>query len=308
MSAIETVIQPLEHDLGGFTVRRLLPATQRKAVGPFVFFDHMGPADFAPGHGIDVRPHPHIGLSAVTFLFEGTFLHRDSLGTIQPVHAGDVNWMTAGRGIVHSERTPPDLRARGSRLHGIQTWVALPKTHEEVAPNFSHFPASQLPVIEANGARLTVVAGSAFGQTSPVPVYSGTLYVAAELRAGAQVELPREHVERSVYGVEGELEVNGEAVPMGQLIVLRRDVPVALHARSATRAMLVGGETLDGRRTVWWNFVASDTARIETAKQAWRDSNNQVFPPVPEETERIPLPENQPVRQETQPGKVVSYP
>lgn len=308
MSAIETVIQPLEHDLGGFTVRRLLPAAQRKAVGPFVFFDHMGPADFAPGHGIDVRPHPHIGLSTVTFLFEGTFLHRDSLGTIQPVHAGDVNWMTAGRGIVHSERTPPDLRVRGSRLHGIQTWVALPKSHEEVEPNFSHFPAAQLPVIEANDARLTVVAGSAFGKTSPVPVYSGTLYVAAELQPGAQVDLLPEHAERSVYVVEGELEVNGEAVPVGQLVVLRPNMTVSLNANSASRAMLVGGETLDARRTVWWNFVASDKGRIEAAKRAWQDCNNAVFPPVPEETERIPLPENQPVQQETQPGKVVSYP
>jgi redox-sensitive bicupin YhaK (pirin superfamily) len=307
MSVIESVVFPVEHDLGGFTVRRTLPSAQRKAVGPFVFFDHMGPANFAPGQGIDVRPHPHIGLATVTYLFEGSFLHRDSLGTIQPVHAGDVNWMTAGRGIVHSERTPPDLRASGSRLHGIQTWVALPQTHEETRPNFSHFPRPQLPQIEQNGARLTVIAGTAFGKASPVPVYSGTLYVAVDMQPGADITLPPEHPERSVYLVEGELELDGAPLPAMQLVILRPGTTVTLHARTAVRAMLVGGETLDGHRTVWWNFVASDRARLEAAKQAWMEQNTQVFPPVPEETERIPLPEEA-VPAETKPAQVTSYP
>jgi redox-sensitive bicupin YhaK (pirin superfamily) len=283
------LIEPRLHDLGdGFTVRRLLPFRLCRHVGPFVFFDHIGPADLAPGRGLDVRPHPHIGLATVTYLYEGALTHRDSLGSEQVIRPGDVNWMTAGRGIVHSERTPQAERARGHRMHGIQTWVALPQAHEEAEPEFLHYAAATLPEDERGGVRLRVVAGQAFGLQSPVRVYAPTLYVDARFAAGSSLVLPPEHAERGVHAVEGEVRVGGLAVPAGQMLVLPPGGDVEIAAEGAARALLFGGAPLDGERFLWWNFVASSRERIERAKADWLA---QRFGHVPGETEFIPLPE-----------------
>ncbi|MBW8310596.1 MAG: pirin family protein, partial [Rhizobium sp.] len=215
------LLSPRSHDLGGgFTVRRLLPQAGRRSVGPFVFFDHIGPAELDPAHPMAVRPHPHIGLATVTYLWEGAIMHRDSLGYAQEILPGDVNWMTAGRGIVHSERTPERLLGKPQRMHGLQTWVALPKQHEETAPAFAHHPAATLPVVELPGVRLHVVAGDAFGERSPVQVLARTLYVSIELTAGAALSIPAEHAERALYAVEGELTLDGETLPLEHLVVL----------------------------------------------------------------------------------------
>lgn len=283
-----TLLKPHAKDLGGFEVRRLLPAAARRTIGPFVFFDHMGPASFAPGHGIDVRPHPHIGLATVTYLFEGTILHRDSLGVVQPITPGDVNWMTAGRGIVHSERTPPAERANGHRLHGIQTWVALPQAHEATAPAFSHHPRAELPEIRRPGVSMRLIAGSAFGARAPTPTFSPIFYLAVEMDAGAAFELPAEHQERGVYTVEGEAAVGGTALPALHLGALDDAGTVRIEARTRAKLMLLGGAKLDGERVMWWNFVASSPALIDAARARWRE---QRFDPVPGETEFIPLPE-----------------
>ena len=280
-------ISPHERDLGGFSVRRMLPSAARRMVGPFVFFDHMGPADFQAGQGIDVRPHPHIGLATVTYLFEGAIEHRDSLGTVQRISAGDVNWMTAGRGIVHSERTPADLRASGGRMQGLQTWVALPRGQEDCDPAFVHHPAATLPVITMPGITMRLIAGSAFGQTSPVQCASSMFYIAVEMDAGASFVLPDAYAERAVYPLAGEISINEGVLPAGQMAVLNQAEPVALQALAPSRLMLLGGERLDGERFLWWNFVASDRAAIEEAKARWRDGR---FDPVPGETEFIPLP------------------
>jgi redox-sensitive bicupin YhaK (pirin superfamily) len=288
-SAVALRIEARPRDLGGFSVRRVLPAPARKMVGPFIFFDHMGPADFAPGGGIDVRPHPHIALATVTYLFEGEILHRDSLGSLAPIRPGDVNWMVAGSGIVHSERTDPELRARGMRLHGIQSWVALPTEHEEIPPRFEHHPAHSLPRREADGVRLDVIAGKAFGMRSPVGALSDTLYVHALLEAGAVLRLPAEHAERGVYVVEGELDCDGDVLFPGTLAVLRTGGEVPLRAAERTRLMIVGGAKLEGERYVSWNFVSSSRARITRAEEDWRAGR---FPKVPgDEHEFIPLPE-----------------
>ena len=276
-----------ERDLGGFSVRRLLPSSARRMVGPFVFFDHMGPAEFGPGQGIDVRPHPHIGLSTVTYLFEGAIDHRDSLGSLQRITAGDVNWMTAGRGIVHSERTPADLRASGGRMQGLQTWVALPRDQEHCDPAFVHHPAATLPVIEMPGVSMRLIAGSAFGQTSPVQCASSMFYIAVEMGAGASFVLPDAYAERGVYPLRGDVSINGGVLPAGQMAVLNPSEPVTLQALSPARLMLLGGEPMDGERFLWWNFVASDRAFIEEAKERWRNGG---FDAVPGETEFIPLP------------------
>ena len=281
-------ITPQERDLGGFSVRRLLPSAARRTVGPFVFFDHMGPADFAPGHGIDVRPHPHIGLATVTYLFEGAIEHRDSLGTVQQITAGDVNWMTAGRGIVHSERSPADLRRSGYRMQGLQTWVALPRELEHCDPAFVHYPAASLPVISLPGVSMRLIAGSAFGQTSPVAVASSMFYIAVEMDAGASFVLPDEYEERAVYVLSGGISINDGRLGATSMAVLNPSAPVMLSAQSPTRLMLLGGEPLDGERFLWWNFVASDRAAIEEASERWRQGG---FDPVPGETEFIPLPE-----------------
>jgi redox-sensitive bicupin YhaK (pirin superfamily) len=283
-----TLLKPHTRDLGGFSVRRVLPGTPHRMVGPFIFFDHMGPAAFAPGQGIDVRPHPHVGLATVTYLFEGGIVHRDSLGTVQTIAPGDVNWMTAGRGIVHSERTGPEPRRTGARVQGIQTWIALPKANEFAEPAFSHHAKSALPRVTAKGVELRVIAGNAFGKRSPVPVFSDTLYVAAEMNAGAAFELPPEHEERGVYAVEGDISVGGKPLPQQHMAVLEHRDPVEVRALTRARVMLAGGAKMDGERLIWWNFVASSPDIIEEAKERWR---MQRFAPVPGETEFIPLPD-----------------
>jgi redox-sensitive bicupin YhaK (pirin superfamily) len=281
-------LAPHERDLGGFSVRRLLPSAARRTVGPFVFFDHMGPAEFAPGQGIDVRPHPHIGLATVTYLFEGAIEHRDSLGSVQRITAGDVNWMTAGRGIVHSERTPQDFRRSGGRMQGIQTWVALPRELERCEPAFVHHPAATLPVIELPGVTMRLIAGSAFDRTSPVAVASSMFYIAVEMEAGASFVLPDEFAERAVYALSGEISINEGELAAGSMAVLNPSEPVAIQALSPARLMLLGGAPLDGERFLWWNFVASDRAAIEEAGERWRNGG---FDKVPGETEFIPLPD-----------------
>lgn len=283
-----TLLQSHAKDIGGFTVRRVLPGFPHKMVGPFIFFDHMGPAVLPAGEGIDVRPHPHIALATVTYLFDGALMHRDSVGSVQRIDPGDVNWMTAGAGIVHSERTPPEERRRGHRVHGIQTWVALPRTHEEAPPAFAHHPRATLPEISLSGARLRLIAGHALGARAPTPTFSPTFYLAAELAAGATFDLPPEHEERAVYVVEGNLAIGGAAVAAGQMLVLDAGAPVTISSHSSARAMLLGGAKMDGERFIWWNFVASSREAIEAAKARWRSGG---FPPVPGETEFIPLPE-----------------
>lgn len=287
-SQIETVVLPRTRDLGGFEVRRALPSARRRMVGPFVFFDQMGPAVFRVGQGLDVRPHPHIGLATVTYLFEGELLHRDSLGTVQPIRPGAVNWMTAGRGIVHSERTPPGARVEGERLFGIQTWVALPRDHEEAAPSFAHTPDEALPTLEGEGLSVRVVAGALFGARSPVRVFSETIYADAVMDAGARLEIPADHEERAAFVAEGAVEESGAAHGPGQLLVLRPGAPVVLRATSAARVLVLGGDAMDGPRHIWWNFVSSSPERIEQAAADWAMGR---FAPVPGETERIPLPE-----------------
>jgi redox-sensitive bicupin YhaK (pirin superfamily) len=282
-----TALKPHLKDLGGFMVRRLLPAYPHKMVGPFIFFDHIGPAQFSPGQGLDVRPHPHIGLATVTYLFEGTIMHRDSLGTAQPIHPGDVNWMTAGQGIAHSERTPEDLHKSGSPLHGIQTWVALPKQHENTSPAFEHHPAATLPTVAIPGIAMRIIAGYAFGKTAPTMTFSRMFYVSVEMEAGASFTVPPEHEERAVYLVEGDASVAGEPLEPYLMAVLQPGQDVAVHAQTKTRLMLLGGEPMDGDRFIWWNFVASSREAIEDAKQRWRE---QRFGSVPGETEWIPLP------------------
>ncbi|SPA13360.1 conserved hypothetical protein, PIRIN-LIKE PROTEIN [Cupriavidus taiwanensis] len=291
MSAIEHLLKPHVRDLGDFTVRRLLPAAATQTVGPFIFFDHMGPVQLPPGQGADVRPHPHIGLATVTYLFEGEIIHRDSLGSDQAIRPGDVNWMTAGHGIVHSERSPEHVRPEGARLHGIQTWVALPQQHEGAEPSFFHHPAATLPRIERPGLRMVVIAGDAFGQTSPVKVFSRTLYVAIELDAGASVEIPADHAERGIYPVDGAVSLDGEPLPAEHMVVLTPGQPATLTATAPSRVMLLGGDPTDGRRFIYWNFVASSKVAIEAAAQRWEDDQ---FPQVPGETERIPLPPRKP--------------
>jgi redox-sensitive bicupin YhaK (pirin superfamily) len=289
-SPVLSRIVPRSHDLGGLTVRRALPHASQRSVGPFVFFDHMGPADFAPGEGIDVRPHPHIGIATVTFLFEGALTHRDSLGVLQDIEPGDVNWMTAGHGIVHSERSPAAPRASGHRLHGIQTWIALPQEHEETDPGFWHHPASELPRLVRDGVRLVLIAGTSFGLRAPTRTYSPMFYLAAEFDPEARLVLPVEHAERAVYVAEGELRIDGEPEPLraGEMAVLAEGGEVGLQATADTRAMLCGGAPLDGSRFIWWNFVSSRKERIEQARRDWAEGR---FAQVPGETGFIPLPE-----------------
>jgi hypothetical protein len=280
-------LKPHTKDLGGFQVRRLLPGHPFRMVGPFIFFDHMGPADFGPGRGIDVRPHPHIGLATVTYLFQGAILHRDSLGSVQRIQPGDVNWMTAGKGIVHSERTSPADRELGGPMHGIQTWVALPKSDELAEPAFHHHPKSTLPVIERPGVTMRLIAGRAYGAEAPVKVFSDMFYLGVDMDAPATFELPPEHVERGVYVVDGEVMVGGEMVEPQHMAVLAPGETVEIAAGSAARVMLFGGERMDGERLIYWNFVASSRELIEDAKARWQA---QQFDPVPGETEFIPLP------------------
>jgi len=289
---LDAVIVPRTRDLGdGFMVRRALPATERRSVGPFVFFDQMGPVALAPGKGLDVRPHPHIGLATVTYLFEGEILHRDSLGTVQPIRPGDVNWMTAGRGIVHSERTPPGLRATGSRVSGIQLWVGLPSADEEMAPAFVHVPAGRLPVMREDGMHLRVILGDWEGERSPVETRSPMLYAHAQLDAGVQLTVPADYAERAAYIVDGTIEHDGKTFGAGHLLVFRALADADVTARSHARVLFLGGEPLDGSRHLWWNFVSSRKARLAQAAADWRERR---FAAVPGETEFIPLPDNAP--------------
>ena len=282
------ILKPHARDLGGFTVQRLLPAFPTKMIGPFIFFDHFGPIAFAPGEGADVRPHPHIGLATVTYLFEGEMIHRDSLGSVQTIEPGAVNWMTAGRGIVHSERTPPETRLRAHRMHGVQTWVALPKDREMAEPSFSHQPKATLPEIVRPGVTMRLLAGTALGERAPTPIFSPMFYVAVEMEPGAAIELPPEHEQRGVYAVDREVLVAGEALPAQHCAVLAEDATVRLEATTGACVMLFGGAGMDGDRKIWWNFVASSRALIDAASERWRE---QRFPPIPGETEFIPLPE-----------------
>ena len=286
-SALELVIVPRARDLGGFEVRRTLPASERRAVGPFVFFDQLGPVAFKPGAGIDVRPHPHIGMAAVTYLFEGELEHRDSLGTVQVIRPGEVNWMTAGRGIVHSERTPEALRIAPSRAHGIQAWVALPKSHEEMPPAFAHCGATQVPMLEREGMRIRLLLGSLFGRRSPIATPNELVYADAKLRPGGRLSVPAEHAERAIYIVDGVVEITGRSFGVSQMLILRHGVPVTIAAPEGARFLLLGGASLDAPRHLWWNFVSSSPARIEQAKQDWKAGR---FPAIHGETEFIPLP------------------
>ncbi len=286
-SAIDLLIRPRTRDLGDFTVRRALPDKRRQRVGPFIFFDHMGPAEFPPGTGVNVRAHPHIGLATITYLFEGEILHRDSLGYVQPIRPGAVNWMTAGRGIVHSEKVTDAVRASGQRLHGLQTWVALPADAEETDPAFEHYPAEDIPAVNVGGVDVRVVLGSAFGVSSPVSTQSETLYVEVILAPGQSVDIP-EAEELAVYVVEGTVAVNNEFVDAGVLAVLHSGASGTVTAESAARIMFAGGDALDGERYIWWNFVSSSRERIEQAGKDWREKR---FDAVPGETDFIPLPE-----------------
>ncbi|WP_404385200.1 pirin family protein [Caenispirillum salinarum] len=287
--AAPAVILPRESDIGGLAVRRLLPHRTRRLVGPFVFLDHMGPADIPPGGGIDVRPHPHIGLATVTYLFSGRILHHDSLGFRQPIEPGAVNWMIAGRGIVHSERTLPDDRRTGQHLHGMQAWVALPVEHEQIAPAFSHHPAAAQPVVHsAGGARLTLIAGRAYGREAPAPVLSPLFYIDAALPAGASLTLPVEQAERALYVVEGRVRLDGHPIEPLTLALADGAPPPVLTAETDARVMILGGAPLGEPRHVWWNFVASRRQLIEQAKAQWKAGR---FAPVPGETDALPLPE-----------------
>jgi redox-sensitive bicupin YhaK (pirin superfamily) len=288
--ALETVIAPRTQDLGdGFEVRRALPSARRRMVGPFIFLDQMGPAVFRDGRGLDVRPHPHIGLATVTYLFEGNILHRDSLGTVQTIRPGEVNWMTAGRGIAHSERTPLEERAGGGRLSGIQMWVALPKRDEESEPAFAHYDASQLPELDGEGAKVRLIAGALWGKRSPVRTSSDLVYADVMLVRDARLSLPADYAERALYIADGAVEVAGTTFRAGELLVLRPGHELVARGAAPTRMLLLGGEPMDGPRYIDWNFVSSSRERLEQAKADWRAGR---FAPVPQETEFIPLPED----------------
>jgi redox-sensitive bicupin YhaK (pirin superfamily) len=288
-AALDAVISPRTRDLGGFEVRRLLPSTRRRSIGPFVFWDQMGPTTFPAGRGIDVRPHPHIGLATITYLFAGEILHRDSLGSMQAIRPGEVNWMTAGRGIVHSERTSPEVRARGSELSGIQAWVALPSALEECQPSFNHHDATALPLVDRDGATVRVLAGAMYGRRSPVPVASPMFYADAVLAPGGRLTVPAEHEERAIHVAEGRILLAGDSFEAGQLLALRPGDEITVTASGRARVLLLGGEPLDRPRHIWWNFVSSSQERLEQAKRDWKAGR---FPKVPgDDVEFMPLPE-----------------
>jgi redox-sensitive bicupin YhaK (pirin superfamily) len=288
--ALELVIVPRTRDLGdGFAVRRALPHGRRQMVGPFIFFDHFGPVQFVSGKGMDVRPHPHIGLATVTYLFDGSIMHRDSEGNIQEIQPGAMNLMTAGRGIAHSERTPDAQRASGQMMLGLQSWIALPNDKEEIAPSFQHYGAATLPTVQDKGFRARIIAGRSFGATSPVEMVSPWFYVEVALEAGMSVPLDADHEERAIYIVDGEIEIAGDRYEAPQLLVFRPGDRITVRATKPARMMFLGGDALEGPRHIWWNFVSSSTERIEQAKQDWKTGH---FAPVPNEHEFIPLPEN----------------
>ncbi len=286
-SAIEQVIVPRARDLGGFEVRRALPSVGKKMVGPFIFFDQMGPSEFLLGTGLDVRPHPHIGLSTVTYLFDGEIMHRDSLGTELAIRPGELNLMTAGCGIVHSERTGAELRGTGSRLFGIQAWAALPKSHEEAQPAFIHHGSEDLPVIRDGGLRTRLIMGSAYGETSPVAFPWAALYAETVMAPGSVLPLDADYEERAIYIVSGEVDIAGDVFGPGRLLIFRPGDRISILALSHARIMIVGGDPMDGPRHIWWNFVSSSKERIDQAKEDWRQGR---FDAVPGDAEFIPLP------------------
>lgn len=287
-TALDLVIVPRVRDLGGgFNVRRALPHGRRQMVGPFIFFDHFGPVQFIAGQGMDVRPHPHIGLATVSYLFDGSILHRDSEGNIQEIMPGAMNLMTAGRGIAHSERTPDVQRRTGQEMLGLQSWIALPAGKEEIDPSFQHFDAATLPIVEDNGLKARVIAGSAFGATAPVAMVSDWFYVEVTAEAGQTVPLDATYEERAIYLVEGEVDIAGDTFAAPQMLIFRPGDRISVKTVKKTRMMFLGGTAMEGPRHIWWNFVSSRKERIEAAKEDWKSGR---FGPVPDESEFIPLP------------------
>jgi redox-sensitive bicupin YhaK (pirin superfamily) len=287
--AIANVIVPRTVDLGDFAVRRALPSARTRMVGPFIFFDHFGPAEFRAGAGLDVRPHPHIGLSTVSYLFDGEIMHRDSLGTAIAIKPGEVNWMTAGRGIVHSERTGPEKRAAGGPIHGLQMWVGLPADKEEMDPGFAHHETREFPIVTDAGKTVRVVVGSLYGAKSPVPTVHETIFGDVRLKAGVTVPLDANHEERAIYILDGEIEISGDKFGGGQLLVFKPGDVIALTATRDSHFVIIGGAPMDGPRHIWWNFVSSRKDRIEQAKADWKAGHFQKVPG--DEIEFIPLPE-----------------
>ena len=294
LDSIETIIVPRARDIGGFEVRRALPSPKRQMVGPFIFFDQAGPADFVTGQGIDVRPHPHIGLATVTYLYEGEFQHRDSLGTNQMIYPGEVNWMIAGSGVTHSERTSAEARMGAHRLFGIQTWVALPDSHEDIDAGFEHHGKEALPFLESEGKQVRLIIGHAYGERAPTKTFSEMFYADAALEPGALLPLPDNHEDRGLYVVGGSIEISGDQFDAGQMMVFRPGDPITVKSGpGGARLILLGGETLSGPRYIWWNFVSSTREKIDHAKQAWAGSDGQSgrFRLPPGDTqEYIPLP------------------
>jgi len=286
-TVVDLVVGPRLRSLEGLTVNRVWPIPARRLIGPFVFLDHLQPAALGPGTGLDVPPHPHIGLATVTWLFEGELLHADSTGVRQTIRPGALNWMTAGRGVTHSERTPAAERARASRIHGVQAWVALPTADESGEPRFEHVASADLPQLAIGDARLRLIAGRAFGAAAPVATASPLFYLEARLPAATEFELPAELGQRGIYVVGGSVEIDGRTYPAGRLLVLGDGGRCLLRAREPATLMLLGGQPLDGERHIWWNFVASDPARIEAARADWGAGR---FPAVPGDTGYMPLP------------------
>jgi redox-sensitive bicupin YhaK (pirin superfamily) len=286
--AIETVVVPRARDIGSFEVRRALPSAERQMVGPFIFFDQFGPVLMKAGQGMDVRPHPHIGLSTVTWVYDGVIKHKDSLGFDMDIKPGELNWMTAGKGIVHSERTPPHQRQVGQKVYGIQCWVALPHKFEDVAPAFEHVEDHALPLLEDHGRSVRVIAGQMYGASSPVKTHSDLFYADVSLEPGARLPLPIEHVERAIYVSEGSVLVADQVFEAGRLVVFQPNQPILLSTTSGTRFMMLGGEPMDGPRYIWWNFVSSSKEKIEAAKQDWAQARFAIVPG--DQTEFIPLP------------------
>jgi hypothetical protein len=288
--AIAHVVVPRTVDLGdGFAVRRALPSARSRMVGPFIFFDHFGPAEFRAGNGLDVRPHPHIGLATVTYLFDGEIVHRDSLGTAVAIRPGEVNWMTAGRGIVHSERTGADKRVTGSPIHGLQMWVALPAAKEEMDAGFAHHETAEFPLVADNGKSVRVVVGSLYGAASPVPTLHETVFADVQLAAGGTLPIDADHEERALYLIDGEIDIAGDTFAPGQLLVFKPGDKLSVTAAKPAHFVIVGGAPMDGPRHIWWNFVSSRKDRIEQAKAEWKAGH---FDKVPgDEIEFIPLPE-----------------
>jgi redox-sensitive bicupin YhaK (pirin superfamily) len=288
IDAIEQVIVPRVRDIGDFEVHRALPAAERQMIGPFIFFDRFGPVIMKAGQGMDVRPHPHIGLATVTWLFDGTIYHRDSLGSEQAIQPGELNWMTAGKGIVHSERTPALERASGQTMFGLQSWVALPKHLEEIAPAFEHVSHEKLPVLREQGVEVQVIAGRLFGETSPVKTHSDLFYADVRLQIGARLLIPPEHEERGLYLASGRIEIAGRIFEAGKLIALKSKNEIIVKAIETSHFMLLGGEPMDGPRHIWWNFVSSSKDKIDAAKEEWRTGKFSMVPG--DDKEFIPLP------------------